>query len=230
MCALTFGEMVSVVLQNISKTFRSARGQTVCVLQGINLEVNSGELLVLTGASGAGKTTLLRIIAGLERPSSGTVLLDGHSANGLPPDKRDVGMVFQHDALFPHLTIRENLTLGLRLRKFPKVEIESRVQQAAGMLGLQNHLARLPKELSGGERQRAALGRAIIRRPKVFLLDEPLAHVDAAMRENLRDEIVRLYRRLNATMIYVTHDRAEATAIATRILVLEAGQLVNRAL
>jgi ABC-type sugar transport system ATPase subunit len=222
--------VVSVALQNISKTFRSERGQTVCALHDINLQVNSGELLVLTGPSGAGKSTLLRIVAGLEQPSSGTVFLDGQPANGTPPDKRDVGMVFQHDALFPHLTIRENLGLGLRLRKFPKAEIESRVEQTAAMLGLQNHLARFPKELSGGERQRAALGRAIVRRPKVFLLDEPLAHVDAATREKLRDEIVRLHRELNATMIYVTHDRAEAAAVATRIAVLEAGQLVNRAL
>ena len=217
--------MSCVALQNVSKTFRSERGQTIHALREITLEMNPGELLVLVGPSGAGKSTLLRVIAGLEQPSSGTIYLNGEPANGVPPDKRDVGMVFQQDALFPHLTARENLGLGLRLRKRPKQEIASRVEEVAATLGLTDHLGRFPKELSGGERQRVSLGRAMVRRPKVFLLDEPLVHLDAATRERLRDEILRLHRELKATMIYVTHDDCEAKAIAARTAVLETGRL-----
>ncbi len=217
--------MLRVALQSISKTFHSARGQTISALRDLSLEIHAGELLVLTGPSGAGKSTVLRIISGLERPTSGTVLLDGQPVDDLPPDKRDVSMVFQHDALFPHLTIRENLALGLRLRKFAKDEITSRVEKAAEMLGLLNHLSRFPRELSGGERQRVALGRAMVRQPKVFLLDEPLSHLDGTTREKLRGEILQLHREQRATMIYVTHDPAEAVALATRTVVLNEGQL-----
>ena len=217
--------MARVGLERVSKSFRSARSETVWALREATLDVPAGELLVVTGPSGAGKSTLLRIVAGLEQPSSGTVLLDGEPAGALRPDQRDIGMVFQQDALFPHLTVRENLALGLRLRKYPKAEIRSRVEATAAMLGLASHLGRFPKELSGGERQRVSLGRAIIRRPKVLLLDEPLVHLDPATREKLRHEIVRLQRELQATMIYVTHDEAEAKSIATRSVILEAGRL-----
>ena len=214
-----------VALENISKTFRSSRGEVVCALQNLTLEIRDSELLALTGPSGAGKSTLLRIIAGLEQPSGGNVLLNNEPANHLPPASRNVAMVFQHDALFPHLTVRDNLALGLRLRKFSKAEIASRVEEIARTLGIAQHLTRFPKELSGGERQRVALGRALIRQPKVFLLDEPLAHLDTDNREKLRAEIVRLQRELRITTVYVTHDEAESRQIADRIATLKNGRL-----
>lgn len=217
--------MTRVALQNVSKTFRTKRGQEISALLDVNLEVLHAEFLVLTGPSGAGKSTMLRIIAGLEQPSSGAILLDGQPANDIPAAERDVSMVFQHDALFPHLTIRDNLTLGLRLRKFPKSEISFRLEQIAQTLTLAQYLDRFPKELSGGERQRIALGRALVRHPKVLLLDEPLAHLDPKSRDKLRAEIVRLQRELKIATVYVTHDEIEAPNIADRIAILHGGRL-----
>lgn len=174
------------------------------------MEVADGELLVLAGPSGSGKTTTLRLIAGLEQPSGGTISMDGKVLNGVAPRDRDVAMVFQSDALFPHLTARENIALGLRLRKAPKPEIARRVGETAQMLEIAACLERFPGELSGGERRRVALGRAIVRRPKLFLLDEPLSNLDAALRARMRELIARVNAELSATMILVTHDPADA--------------------
>ena len=189
------------------------------------MEVAEGEFLVLVGPSGSGKTTTLRLIAGLEETDSGSILLDGTVLNTLSPRNRDVAMVFQHSALYPHLTVSANLGLGLKLRKVPKLEIQRRTQDAAERLGLGPFLDRWPGTLSAGQRQRVALGRALVRQPKVFLFDEPLSHLDAPSRMQLRAEIHRLHAQLDATIIYVTHDQLEAMALGDRIAVLHEGML-----
>ncbi|WP_164012870.1 ABC transporter ATP-binding protein [Pyxidicoccus trucidator] len=212
--------MSEVVLSGIKKSF----GQNL-IVKGVDLQVREGEFLVMVGPSGCGKTTLLRLIAGLEQVDSGEVKIGGTRVNEVPPRDRDVAMVFQSYALYPHMTVRENLAFGLTLRKFPEAEIASRVQEVAGMLELSHLLERKPKALSGGQRQRVAMGRAIVRRPKVFLFDEPLSNLDTALRVQMRGELARLHRRLSATMIYVTHDQVEAMTLATRVAVFNGGVL-----
>jgi multiple sugar transport system ATP-binding protein len=209
-----------VILSGIKKSF----GQNL-IVKGVDLQVREGEFLVMVGPSGCGKTTLLRLIAGLEQVDEGEVRIGGARVNDVPPRDRDVAMVFQSYALYPHMTVRENLAFGLTLRKYPKAEIDSRVQEAAQTLELAHLLERKPKQLSGGQRQRVAMGRAIVRRPKVFLFDEPLSNLDTALRVQMRGELARLHRRLGATMIYVTHDQVEAMTLATRVAVFNGGHL-----
>lgn len=217
--------MARVVINDVSKAFAAKNGETVCAVRGISLDIAEREFLAIVGPSGCGKTTTLRIIAGLETADSGTLLLDGVSMNGVPPKDRDVAMVFQSHALFPHLTAYENMAFGLMLRKFPKMEIDKRVRAAAEALGLSSLLARKPQNLSGGECQRVALGRAMVRRPKVFLFDEPLSNLDAPMRLQLRGEIAKLRQQVEASFIYVTHDQSEALALADRIAVMRNGMI-----
>lgn len=212
-----------VVLENVAKDFIGPRQQEVGAVRDLNLTVEDGEFLVIVGPSGCGKTTTLRLIAGLETPDHGVITLDGKSMAGVSPKNRDVAMVFQNHALLPHLTVFENMAFGLVLRKFPRDEINRRVGHAAEMLGLTALLDRKPGELSGGEGQRAALGRALVRQPAVFLFDEPLSNLDAPMRLQLRAEIAAVRRRVGAIMIYVTHDQAEAMALADRIAIMRDG-------
>ncbi len=217
--------MARVVLQALGKDFVGPRGDVVTALRAIDLTVEDGELLVVVGPSGSGKTTLLRLIAGLEEPTQGSILLDGEPANGVAPQDRDIAMVFQHHALYPHLTVRGNLALGLRLRRVLRAEIECRVAETAALLGLTDLLDRLPRTLSGGERQRVAIGRAVVRRPRVFLFDEPLASLDTPLRAQLRREIVQLQGQFRTTSLYVTHDQDEALALGRRIAVMNRGAL-----
>jgi len=197
------------------------------VLGDVSLSVANGELLVLVGPSGCGKSTLLRCIAGLEELTRGAISMDGVDITRAEPRDRDIAMVFQSYALYPHLSVRDNLAFGLKMRKTPKSEIDRRIGEAAEMLGLTPLLERRPAQLSGGQRQRVAMGRAVVRRPKVFLFDEPLSNLDAALRGQMRVELMRLHQRLGATMIYVTHDQVEAMTLADRIAVLNAGALMQ---
>jgi len=197
------------------------------VVHGINLEVREREFMVLVGPSGCGKSTTLRMIAGLEEITSGRVSIDDRLVNDLPPKDRDIAMVFQNYALYPHMSVYENMAFGLKLRKLPKTEIDARVREAATMLGLENYLDRRPKALSGGQRQRVAVGRAIVRKPKVFLFDEPLSNLDAKMRVSTRAEISKLHARLGVTMIYVTHDQVEAMTMGDRICVMKDGRIMQ---
>jgi multiple sugar transport system ATP-binding protein len=217
--------MARVVLENLTKSFKGPRQETVDAVRDLNLTVEDKELLVLVGPSGCGKTTTLRLIAGLEEVSKGTISIDGQVVNGVAPRERDIAMVFQHHALYPHMTARENLAFGLKLRKHSRAEITQRVGEAAEMLGLADCLDRRPEALSGGQRQRVALGRALVRKPKVFLFDEPLSNLDAQMRVQMRREIAQLHSRLAATMIYVTHDQVEALTLGDRIAVMRGGTL-----
>jgi len=212
--------MASVVLRGVSKRF----GDTVAV-ERVDLEVADGEFLVLLGPSGCGKTTLLRMIAGLEVASDGAILIGDRDVTRVHPADRDVAMVFQSYALYPHMTVHKNLAYGLRRRGMPKREIEERVTETARLLELEPLLARLPAQLSGGQRQRVALGRAIVRHPAVFLLDEPLSNLDAKLRVQTRNELIRLRRRLAVTMIYVTHDQVEAMTMGDRIVVMNGGRV-----
>ncbi len=212
--------MATVSLRGIKKSFG-----TNPIVKGVDLEVQSGEFLVMLGPSGCGKTTLLRLIAGLEQLDEGELAFDGRAMNAVPPRDRDVGMVFQSYALYPHMTVRENLAFGLSLRKVGEAEIDQRVREAAEMLELTPLLARKPKELSGGQKQRVAIGRVIVRRPKVFLFDEPLSNLDTALRVQMRGELASLHQRLKVTMIYVTHDQVEAMTLATRVAVFNGGLL-----
>ncbi|MEP6904930.1 MAG: sn-glycerol-3-phosphate ABC transporter ATP-binding protein UgpC [Gemmatimonadales bacterium] len=212
--------MPSVTFEHVRKEF----GETT-VVEDFNLEVPDGELLVLVGGSGSGKSTILRMVAGLEEVTSGKILIDDRDVTSLPPRERDVAMVFQDYGLYPHMTVRENLSLGLRLRKVPRTEIERRVTWAGGMLGLEPLLDRKPKQLSGGQRQRVAMGRAMVREPQVFLFDEPLSNLDAGLRAQMRIEIGGLQRRLKTTAIYVTHDQVEAMTLGDRIVVLADGRI-----
>jgi multiple sugar transport system ATP-binding protein len=217
--------MARVVVENLTKSFKGPRQESVNAVSNLNLTVADKELLVLVGPSGCGKTTTLRLIAGLEEVSQGTISIDGQVVNGIAPKDRDIAMVFQHHALFPHMTARENLAFGLKLRKHPRAEITQRVGEAAEMLGLADCLDRRPEALSGGQRQRVALGRALVRKPKVFLFDEPLSNLDAQMRVQMRREIAQLHSRLAATMIFVTHDQVEALTLGDRIAVMRGGTL-----
>jgi multiple sugar transport system ATP-binding protein len=199
----------------------------VTVLHDINLDVKSGEFVVFVGPSGCGKSTLMRMLAGLETVTGGGISIEGRRIEGLAPRERDIAMVFQDYALYPHKTVFENMAFGLRLRKTPKAEIERRVREAADMLQLGHLLERKPRNLSGGQRQRVAMGRAIVRDAKVFLFDEPLSNLDAKLRNEMRVEIKKLHRKLGATMIYVTHDQVEAMTLADRIAVLNGGYVMQ---
>lgn len=190
-------------------------------MKDVSLEVGDKEFLVLVGPSGCGKSTTLRMVAGLEQVTSGEIRIDQQIMNNVPAKNRDIAMVFQNYALYPHMTVYENFAFGLKLRRYPEKEIERRVQEAAEILGLQNMLKRKPKELSGGERQRVAVGRAIVRKPKVFLFDEPLSNLDAKLRVQMRMELQKLHSRLQCTMIYVTHDQVEALTLGDRIVVMK---------
>ena len=214
--------MASVTLRGLTKAFD---GTTQAALRDVSLEVRDGEFLVLLGPSGCGKTTALRCIAGLEDPTAGDVLIGDRVVTQLPPADRDVAMVFQNHALYPHFTVAENIAFALELRGVPEAEIARRVTDAAARLGLTDLLERHPAQLSGGQRQRAALARAIVREPAVFLLDEPLSNLDANLRMELRAELLALHRALRATMVYVTHDQVEAMTMGQRIAVLHEGRL-----
>ncbi|MDG4894465.1 ABC transporter ATP-binding protein [Mesorhizobium sp. WSM4976] len=212
--------MGSLKIENVKKAFGPVE-----VLKGIDLQVNDGEFVVFVGPSGCGKSTLLRVIAGLEDSTSGRVLIDGADVSVTPPAKRGIAMVFQTYALYPHLTVKNNMALGLKQASTPTAEIERRIKIASAMLSLEPYLERRPAELSGGQRQRVAIGRAVVREPKLFLFDEPLSNLDAALRVNTRLEIAQLHRRLKATMVYVTHDQVEAMTLADKIVVLNAGRI-----
>ncbi|MDO8883293.1 MAG: ABC transporter ATP-binding protein [Pseudotabrizicola sp.] len=212
--------MGALELKSVTKSFGSTD-----VIKGVNLEVAEGEFCVFVGPSGCGKSTLLRIIAGLEDASGGDILLDGKRVNDVAPAKRELAMVFQSYALYPHLTVRDNMGLALKQAGVVKADIIKATDKAAGMLSLEKLLDRRPAELSGGQRQRVAIGRAIVRTPKLFLFDEPLSNLDAALRVATRIEIARLHRELGATMIYVTHDQVEAMTLADKIVVLRDGRV-----
>jgi multiple sugar transport system ATP-binding protein len=215
--------MAKVTLKHVYKIYPGERGKEVAAVEDFNLEITDREFVVFVGPSGCGKSTTLRMIAGLEEISKGDVLIDDARVNDIPPKDRDIAMVFQNYALYPHMNVYDNMAFGLELRKYPKAEIKKRVLEAAGILGIEQFLNRRPKALSGGQRQRVAVGRAIVRQPKVFLFDEPLSNLDAKMRVQMRTEITKLHQRLRATMIYVTHDQIEAMTMGTRIVVMKDG-------
>ena len=211
--------MASLSLKNICKVYPNGFE----AVKDFNLEVEDKEFIIFVGPSGCGKSTTLRMIAGLEEISSGELIIDGKLMNDVEPKDRDIAMVFQNYALYPHMTVFDNMAFGLKLRKVPKDEIKKKVDEAADILGLKPYLDRKPKALSGGQRQRVAMGRAIVRNPKVFLMDEPLSNLDAKLRVQMRTEISRLHDRLGATIIYVTHDQTEAMTLGTRIVVMKDG-------
>ncbi len=215
--------MARVVIENLTKTFPCPGGESIRAVDDASLTIEDKELLVLVGPSGCGKTSTLRLITGLEEITSGTISLDGEVINKIAPKDRDIAMVFQNHALYPHMTAYENMAFGLKLRKHTRAEIDQRVREAAEILGLSDCLNRKPEALSGGQRQRVAVGRAIVRKPKVFLFDEPFSNLDAQMRIQMRREIGRLHQRLGATMIYVTHDQVEAMTLGDRIAVMKNG-------
>jgi multiple sugar transport system ATP-binding protein len=218
--------MARVVLENLTKAYTGDRGREVIAVDNANLEIRDREFMVLVGPSGCGKSTTLRMIAGLESISRGAIYIDGRRVNDVPPKDRDIAMVFQNYALYPHMTVYKNVAFGLALRKQPQAEIDRRVREAAQILGLTDDmLQRRPGALSGGQSQRVALGRAIVRHPKVFLFDEPLSNLDAKMRVQMRTEITRLHRRLASTMIYVTHDQVEAMTMGDRICLMKDGRI-----
>ena len=212
--------MAEVHVRSLHKSFGAAE-----VLHGLDLDMADGEFAVLVGPSGCGKSTLLRMIAGLEGITSGTIHIGDRLVNNLPPAERDIAMVFQNYALYPHKTVAANMCFALRMRKMPKPEIEERVKRAAEVLGLTEYLDRYPRSLSGGQRQRVAMGRAIVRDPKVFLFDEPLSNLDAKLRVQMRTEIRELHQRLSTTTVYVTHDQIEAMTMADKIVVMQAGNI-----
>jgi multiple sugar transport system ATP-binding protein len=211
--------MASVTLKNVTKIF----DKKVTAVDDISIEIEDKEFVVLVGPSGCGKSTTLRMIAGLEEITKGEVYIGDRLVNDVPPKDRDIAMVFQNYALYPHMTVRQNMAFGLKLRKYPKKEIEDRVQEAADILGIRELLDRKPKALSGGQRQRVAVGRAIVRKPQVFLFDEPLSNLDAKLRVQMRTEISKLHNRLGVTMVYVTHDQMEAMTMGSRIVLLKDG-------
>jgi multiple sugar transport system ATP-binding protein len=217
--------VAQVVIAHLTKLFAGASGESVRAVEDLSLVVEDREFLVLVGPSGCGKTTTLRLIAGLEEPTQGTISIGGRPVTNLPPKERDVAMVFQNPALYPHLSAYDNMAFGLTLRKCPKAEIQRRVVEAAELLDLNGCLPRRPHELSGGQRQRVAIGRAIVRRPALFLFDEPLSNLDAPLRAQMREEIARLHTQLGASMVYVTHDQVEAMTLGDRVAVLQAGVL-----
>ena len=210
--------MGTISLKNVRKAF----GEAV-IIPGADLEIKDGEFIVFVGPSGCGKSTLLRLIAGLEDLTSGQILIDGEDVTDVPPAKRGLAMVFQSYALYPHMSVRNNIAFGLKMAGMPKSDIDAKVAKAAATLNLTDYLERKPRQLSGGQRQRVAIGRAIVRQPKCFLFDEPLSNLDAALRVNMRVEIMQLHQQLDATMVYVTHDQVEAMTMADRIVVLNKG-------
>ena len=207
--------------EGITKVFRNGTR----ALDGVSFVAPAGGVLTLLGPSGCGKSTLLRVVAGLEQPDAGSLTLDGRRLDDVPPGARDVGFVFQNYALYPHLSVARNLTLALETRGLPRAEIEERVREVAAMLGIEELLDRRPAQISGGQQQRVALGRALIRRPRLYLMDEPLSNLDAVLRESMRGELKALFRRLAATVLYVTHDQAEAMSLSDRILVMGEGRV-----
>jgi multiple sugar transport system ATP-binding protein len=211
--------MAAVILEKVEKIYPG----NVKAVSDVTLNITHGEFVVLVGPSGCGKSTTLRMVAGLEEISGGTIKIGDRIVNDIPPKDRDIAMVFQNYALYPHMSVRENMAFGLKLRNFPKPEIETRIKEAAAILGLGDLLDRRPKALSGGQRQRVAVGRAIVRKPAVFLFDEPLSNLDAKMRVQMRVEISRLHQQLGTTMIYVTHDQIEAMTMGQRIVVMKDG-------
>jgi multiple sugar transport system ATP-binding protein len=215
--------MASVRFDDIRKVYEN--GATHVAVHGATFEVADGELVVLVGPSGSGKSTLLRMVAGLEAITSGQLFIGDRLVNRVPAQDRDIAMVFQSYALYPHMTVFDNLAFGLKLRNVPRAQIEERVRNAAGLLGIEPILERKPRHLSGGQRQRVAVGRAIVRNPRVFLFDEPLSNLDAKLRVQMRTEIAALHHRLGATMIYVTHDQVEAMTLGERIVVLNDGRI-----
>ena len=212
--------MAKVIFQNVYKKFDNNT-----VIQDLNVEIKDREFVVIVGPSGCGKSTSLRMIAGLETVTEGRILIGDRVVNDVPPKDRDIAMVFQNYALYPHMDVYRNMAFGLKLRKFPKEEIDKRVTHAAEILGIQDLLERKPKQLSGGQRQRVAVGRAIVREPSVFLFDEPLSNLDAKLRVQMRSEIKKLHMKLRATMVYVTHDQVEAMTMGDRIVILKDGIL-----
>ena len=221
--------MAEVILDHLSKTYLPGKKNNASpkAIDDISFTVHDKEFMVIVGPSGCGKSTLLRMIAGLEEIGSGTLSIDGKKINDLSPRDRDIAMVFQNYALYPHMTVYDNMAFGLKLKHFSKSEIKTRVMQTAQLLEIEDELQRKPKTLSGGQRQRVAIGRAIIRRPKVFLFDEPLSNLDAKLRSQMRIELQKLHREINATMIYVTHDQTEAMTLGNRIAVLNKGKLMQ---
>ncbi len=210
--------MAQVILKDLNKRF-----DEVQAVRDVNLTIRDKEFIVLVGPSGCGKSTTLRMVAGLEEITAGEIYIGERLVNDLPPKDRDIAMVFQNYALYPHMTVYDNMAFGLKMRKFPKVEIEKRVKQAAALLGIQELLQRKPRQLSGGQRQRVAVGRAIVRHPQVFLFDEPLSNLDAKLRVQMRVELKRLHERLETTAIYVTHDQVEAMTLGDRVVVMKDG-------
>jgi len=215
--------MPQLSVESVSKGFDSSP----VVLENVDFSVSQGEFLVVLGASGSGKTTLLRIISGLEKPDQGRIHIAGRDVTDVEPKDRDVAMVFQSYALYPHMTVYDNLAFALKVRKLKRKDLDQRVKQTAGLLGLGDYLARKPKQLSGGQRQRVALGRAIVRNPALFLFDEPLSNLDAKLRARMRAELLSLHRRIGATSLYVTHDQVEAMSLADRIVILNQGRQVG---
>jgi multiple sugar transport system ATP-binding protein len=216
--------------RNVSRAFKVSAGvfkasRRLAAVDGVNLTVRPGEVVGLVGASGCGKSTILRMVAGLEEITEGNIYIDSKRVNDIPPKDRDIAMVFQNYALYPHMTVYKNMAFGLKLRKYPKKEIDQRVKEAADILSISHLLERKPKNLSGGERQRVAVGRAIVRHPKVFLFDEPLSNLDAKLRVQMRMEISKLHDRLEATMLYVTHDQVEAMTMGDQVVVLNYGEI-----
>ena len=216
--------MASITLKNIAKSYGE-----ISIIDNLNLQINDGEFVVFVGESGCGKSTTLRMIAGLDMPNSGSINIGSKDVTELSPGERNCAMVFQNYALYPHMTVAENMGFGLRLRGSSKSEIETTVTEAASVLGLTHLLERSPKQLSGGQRQRVAIGRAIVRKPDVFLFDEPLSNLDAKLRIEMRAEIKALHHRLGATMVYVTHDQVEAMTLADRVVVMDKGKIVQAA-
>lgn len=212
--------MSEVILKGIKKSYDNNKSY---VIDGVNLEIKDKEFLVLVGASGCGKSTILRMIAGLEDISGGEIYIGDRKVNNVPPKDRDIAFVFQSYALYPHMTVYENIAFGLKMRKYDKKTIDKKVKEAAEILDLTSYLDRKPKQLSGGQRQRVALGRAIVREPKVFLMDEPLSNLDAKLRVQMRSEIKKLHKKLQTTFIYVTHDQTEALTMGDRIVLLDKG-------
>jgi multiple sugar transport system ATP-binding protein len=214
--------MAEITIEHLTKSFAG----TIAV-DDVSLEIGDGEFLVLVGPSGCGKSTLLRMIAGLEEVTAGEIAIGGRDVTDLPPRERDIAMVFQTYALYPHMTVRQNLGYGLKTRRTPKAEIASRVGEAAGLLGLEKLLDRRPAQLSGGQRQRVAMGRAIVRHPKAFLMDEPLSNLDAKLRVGMRASLAQLHRKLGTTTVYVTHDQVEAMTLGQRVAVMRDGRIIQ---
>ncbi|AWT59687.1 MAG: sn-glycerol-3-phosphate import ATP-binding protein UgpC [Candidatus Moanabacter tarae] len=219
--------MAKVILNNLTKDYTDGKTGIVRAVNQVSLEIKDQEFMVLVGPSGCGKSTTLRMIAGLEEISGGSITIGNHVVNEVPPKDRQIAMVFQNYALYPHMSVYDNMAFGLKIMKYPKSQIRERVLEAAGILGIGDLLERKPNALSGGQRQRVAVGRAIVRKPKVFLFDEPLSNLDAKMRVSMRAEISKLHSRLNSTMIYVTHDQVEAMTMGDRITVMKDGDIMQ---